>query len=307
MASQDYDPDLYTKMGLLTPTYHRSVYPAIAPTNPANSAAGKVVLITGASKGIGRAISPSWAQAGVSAIVVCSRKAADLESVVDDVKKANANVEVLALSCDVTQSEQVAQLFKAIKEKFGKLDVVIANAGIANQGLEAPKIGDMDYEAWWNDQEVNVRGVHLTAHHFIRTFGPDPKGTFINLTSSLATLTFPGTSAYSISKLGCLRLVEFLDAEYPSIKAFSVNPGIVKGIARLPAFQKFALDEPELVGAFTVWLASGRSDGVKGGYMSINWNVEELERHAGEIKEKELLKTKFFDGVFGPGGYAFGK
>ncbi|KAF2252857.1 NAD(P)-binding protein [Trematosphaeria pertusa] len=307
MGSADVDPDLYTKMQNLTSTYHRDVYPAVSPTNPSNSAAGKVVLITGASRGIGKAIAPSWAAAGASGIALCSRKAEDLTSTIEDIKAANPKTETLAVSCDVTQDAQVASLFAQIQQKFGKLDVVIANAGVGNQGSAFPKIGEMDPHAWWNDMQVNVRGVHLTAHHYIRTFGPSPSGTFINMTSSAATIVIPGISSYNMSKDACIRLVEFLDVEYPELRAFSLNPGIVKGIAKMEAYQPFALDTVELTGAFTVWLSSGRADKIRGGYVSVNWDVEELERHGEEIREKGLLKSKFLAGVLGPQGYAFGK
>ncbi|KAH7345901.1 hypothetical protein BKA66DRAFT_517181 [Pyrenochaeta sp. MPI-SDFR-AT-0127] len=288
MAAQDFDPDLYTKMVTLTSKYHRDVYPAIEATY--SSAAGKHILITGASRGIGRAIALSWAKAGAAGIAICSRKAESLESVTSEIKAANASTDVLALACDTTKSVDVASLFEAAKAQFGKLDVVVANVGGANQGSTFPKIGDMDEEAWWDDIATNVRSAHLTAHHYIRTFGPDLSGTFITLASSVAAIIIPGGSSYGISKASVIRLVEYLDAEYPNLKAFSLDPGIVKDIATMEAFIPFAYDTPELVGAMSIWLASEKAEKAKGGYVHVTWDVEELEKYGDDIKEKALLK-----------------
>ena len=105
-----------------------------------------------------------------------------------------------------------------------------------------------------------------------------------------------------------ISLAQLLNVEYPDLRSFSFNPGLVKGIAQNPAFVPFAKDEPELIGAFLVWLSTPRADAVRGGYVSVNWDVEELEKHGAEIKEKALLQTKFFPGVLGvEGGYQWEK
>lgn len=305
MEPQEFDPDLYTKMVKLTSTYHRDVYPAIQ--NSYSSAVGKHILITGASRGIGRAIALSWAKAGAAGIAICSRKAESLLPVTAEIEDANSSIKVLARACDTTQSSDVASLFDAIQETFGKLDVVVANVGGANQGSSFPKIGEMDEGAWWDDITMNVRSTHLTAHHYIRTFGPDPSGTFITMTSSTAAVVIPGVSSYGMSKAAVIRLVEYLDAEYPNLKAFSLDPGIVKGIATMQAFIPFARDTPELVGAMSIWLASDKAENVKGGYINVSWDVNELEKYGGEIREKGLLKSKFLGGLLGKEGGALGK
>ncbi|CAO2656571.1 Nn.00g053740.m01.CDS01 [Neocucurbitaria sp. VM-36] len=299
MATQDFDPDMYTKASALTSTYHRDVYPALDAAQ--SSASGKYVLITGASKGLGRVMALSWARAGAAGIAICSRKSETLEPVASEIKDVNSTTKILALACDTTKSADVANLFEKTNENFGNLDVVIANVGIADTGM----IGQQDEEAWWEIMTANVRSAHLTAHHYIRTFSPDPTGTFITLASGVAAVTLPGLSAYGISKSADIRFVEYLDVEYPNLKAFSMDPGIVKGIATMPAFIPFAHDTPELVGAFSIWLASGKADKLKGSYVHLTWDVEELERYGDEIQEKGLLKDKFLGGILGQEGGAF--
>ncbi|KAF1842751.1 NAD(P)-binding protein [Cucurbitaria berberidis CBS 394.84] len=301
MAAQDFDPDMYTKMFTFTSKYHRDLYPAIEAAQ--SSGSGKHVLVTGASKGLGRAMALSWARAGAAGIAICSRKVETLAPVAAEIKALNSKIEVLALACDTTKSSDVAKLFEKSKENFGKLDVVIANVGLTSYG----KIGEEDEEEWWDIMTTNIRSAHLAAHHYIRIFGPDPIGTFITMTSGVAGVAFPGLSSYGMSKSADINLVEYLDIEYASLKAFSMDPGVVKGVAAMPAFVPYAFDTPELVGAFSIWLASGRADKVKGGYVHITWDVEELEKYGDEIKEKGLLKSKFLGGLLGNEGGALKK
>jgi NAD(P)-dependent dehydrogenase (short-subunit alcohol dehydrogenase family) len=278
MSSQSFDPDLYTKMMCLTSTYHCTVYPALQSAQ--GSAAGKYVLITGASKGLGSHMAKAWAAGGAAGIAICARSASGLESVAAELKSINSSVEVLVRVTDTTKPSEVEALFIAAKEKFGP-------------------------NMWWDAVTANVRSSQLAAHYFIKLFGPI--GTFITMASGAAALVVPGLSAYGMSKQACIRLAEFLDAEYPELKVFSMDPGIVKGVASLEAFVPFAVVEPEVVGAFSVWLASGKAEGCRGGYVHVAWDVVELEERGDEIKEKGLVKTKFLGGVLGQEGGAFGK
>ena len=134
MVEQSFDPGMYTKMLNLTSTYHRDVHLAISPSNPLNSASGKIVLITGASRGLGRGLAPSWAEAGAAGIVVTSRKEEALKEVTEAIEeKSGGKTEVLAVACEITSDESVNALFEKIKERFGRLDVVVANAGVMSK------------------------------------------------------------------------------------------------------------------------------------------------------------------------------
>lgn len=118
-------------------------------------------------------------------------------------------------------------------------------------------------------------------------------------------MTIPGMSSYGIAKHACIKIVEYLSAEHPTLRAFALNPGIVKDTETVPAFRPFALDTVALIGGFTLWLASGKADKLKGGYMSVNWDVDVLERNADVIKEKGLLSTAFLNVKFGAEGSVF--
>jgi hypothetical protein len=100
-------------------------------------------------------------------------------------------------------------------------------------------------------------------------------------------------SSYGISKHSCIKIVEFLAVEHPEMRVYAVNPGLVKESDSVPAFKPFAQDEVALVGGFMLWLASGKADAFKGCTMSVNWDVDVLERNAEKIKEGALLKTSY--------------
>jgi NAD(P)-dependent dehydrogenase (short-subunit alcohol dehydrogenase family) len=249
----------------------------------------------------------AWAAAGATGIAICARSGPKLEAVAAELKSINPEIDLLVQVCDTTQPKAMEELFLAIKKQFGKLDVVIANVGIAPtvSSHEESKIGVLDPEAWWDPVATNIRSTHLTAHYFLTTFGLEPAGTFIALTSGAAAVISSGMSSYGLSKQACIRLTEFLDVEYSKLRCFSLDPGIVKGVASFPTFVPFAVVEPELVGQFSVWLASDKAEGCRGGFVHVAWDVEELERNAEVIKEKGLLKSKFLSGVLGQEGGAF--
>jgi NAD(P)-dependent dehydrogenase (short-subunit alcohol dehydrogenase family) len=162
MTDTPFDPDMYTKMLNITSPYHRSVYPSVSATNPSLSLAGKVVLVTGASRGVGFGIAPVFAEAGATGIVVTARKLESLDAVIKAIKEKGEKTEVLPLACDVSNSEAVRKMFSEIKEKFGRLDVVVANAGVMSQQETFPKIGDEESLKVWEADIVCSPSSHPT-------------------------------------------------------------------------------------------------------------------------------------------------
>ena len=90
-----------------------------------------------------------------------------------------------------------------------------------------------------------------------------------------------------------MKIVEFLAVEHPELRVYALNPGLVKESDSVPAFKPFAQDSVALVGGFILWLASGKADAFKGCTMSVNWDVDVLEKNAEKIKEGALLKTSY--------------
>ncbi|KAL4790553.1 hypothetical protein BDV19DRAFT_393927 [Aspergillus venezuelensis] len=293
------DPDVYVKLGAFTSKYYRDVYPAIDPTRPELSQAGKVVVITGASRGLGQlGLAPFFARANARGIALLGRSADGLAETEKIVKDINPATQVLCLPVDVTDVKRVAAAFDKIVDQLGVPNVLINNAG----ALTLDTMFDSDIESWWNVQEVNVKGTFIVTKAFLSKTGATPTAptTIINQTSISAMGVPPGLSSYSMSKLAMNKFTAWLASEHPAITSVSLDPGIVETeIARaVPYLGPFMKDTPELIGGASVWLASGDKAFLSGRTVSANWDFEELEVKKQEIVEGDLL-TLCFRGSFG--------
>lgn len=130
----------------------------------------------------------------------------------------------------------------------------------------------MDPNAWFQGYEVNVKGSYILVHQYLKAVS---NGTIIFLNTLGASFTFPGMSSYSGSKMALLKLAEFLDAEKPDLRVFSVHPGIVgvtesgRGIV-VDALTPFAKDKGIQTGGLSLYLAQPKADYLKGSFVSVN-------------------------------------
>ncbi|KAF2094740.1 putative oxidoreductase [Rhizodiscina lignyota] len=308
MSSTTPDPDYYVKLLAFTKSNHRDVYPAIDPTSPSLSQKGKVVVITGASRGIGRrGFVVSFARAGAKALVLLARSASDLAEAEKEAKAINPSIETLALSVDVADEASVSDAFRAIQEKYGKPDVLVNNAAVLEP---LSSILEVDAKKWWYAFELNLRGPFLLTKAFMNLLGPEPtsvppkssptRATIINVTTSGAHTIVPNHSSYCISKLALNQLTAYVAAEDSSITCVCVHPGVIPTdmSSLVPFLNPFAKDSPELVGSVAVWLASGDQRFLSGRYITANWDVEELVRKKDEILDGDKLTTAL-KGEFG--------
>ncbi|KAK4034380.1 hypothetical protein C8A01DRAFT_39157 [Parachaetomium inaequale] len=281
---------------------HQDVYPSIDPSNPELSLAGKVAIITGASRGIGaKGLAPAFARAGAKAIVLVATNAEKLAAVEASLKSTNPNVQVLSVATNIADANSVADLFAKVKANFGHADILVNNAAVLNNGS-----GDMhkeDPEQWWQNFEVNTKGAFLLAHSFINALpSPSTPATIINLVTAAAWMVFPSMSGYSISKLATLQLTAHLAAGYPSLTAIALHPGLVDTDMTLDEFKRFDLDSPELVGGLTVWLSSEKARFLTGRVVVSHWDVDDLVERKDEIVAGKLLQIDL-TGMFGKGQF----
>jgi NAD(P)-dependent dehydrogenase (short-subunit alcohol dehydrogenase family) len=282
-----------------TPTDRHDTYAYITPTKL--NLSGKHILITGASKGVGRATAISYAKAGASRIALGARSS--LSDVVSDVQSAAKNAghpepQVLALDLDVTSKDSVDAAVKDVAEKFdGKLDVLINNAGSLAPFAGIP---DTDPEAWWRDYEVSVKGPFLMTRAFWALLLAGSK-IIINITSIGALMIVPQSSSYGPAKLASLRFTDFINQDHgvgqgkDGMVAIAVHPGGVQTelALNMPGHMHgWLVDTPELAGDTLVWLGSERREWLGGRYVSACWDMEELEELRGEIVEGDLLKMR---------------
>lgn len=285
-------------------TAHHARYAAIDPnTTLKDSAAGKVVFIAGASRGIGQATAIAFAEAGAKAIYLTARSEGALKETQDLVNKANPDTLCAYAACDVTVAAQVATAVDDCVARFGGIDVADANAGYLGPWV---KIGDSDPDGWWRNWEVNVKGayhvIRFTLPHLIQsaeTWAKEGRsgGHLILLSSIGAQFVMPGASDYQTSKHAINRLCEFVqrDHEEDGIKCFAIHPGGVAtdlGHNMPDHMHEYLVDDPDLAASFAVWLCSGAADWAKGRYLSANWDVGELAALETEILRDDLLVNR---------------
>lgn len=283
----------FTVSNSFTKYVYRDVYPAVEPSHASVSKANKVVMITGASRGIGRdGIAWAFATAGAGAIIITARKVESLKETEALIKKVNPAVEVLPIALETTNEDSVSSAFAAVKAKYGHIDILVNNAGIYDSnGINLSSTDASQTATWWREFEVNVRGTMLVTKHFLALTGTTNPATLIYLSSGAGLAVIPGASAYAITKLADLQLAAFASAENSNVTAIAFHPGIVftDMVQGVEFFHQFAKDTPHLAGSAVNWLASEQATFLKGRYVSANWDVEEILARKEEIVEKNLL------------------
>jgi 3-oxoacyl-[acyl-carrier protein] reductase len=188
-----------------------------------DSAKGKVALVTGGSRGIGRAIAASLLKEDFS-VVICARRKAELDRALDDLRRSGKNV--AGQTCDVRDYDQVSDLFKFVDKTYGGLDILINNAGI---GLFA-NVEEMSPEDWRAVIETNLNSLFYCSHEAIPRMRARGGGYIFNIGSLAGKNAFPQSAAYSASKFGLIGFSEALMQEirYDNIRVSYIMPGSVK-------------------------------------------------------------------------------
>ncbi|KAL5333738.1 hypothetical protein BJX70DRAFT_47862 [Aspergillus crustosus] len=291
------DPDYFVKNMAFTKNAYRDLYPAIDPTRPELSQAGKVIVITGASRGLGQGFAIAFARANAAAIAILGRSAEGLAETERRISEVNQQTKVLSLVVDVTDEAGVNSAFQEIKSQLGTPHVLINNAGV----FVLENLAESKMDTFWGTIEINLKGAILTTKAFLSTTGPSPAAntSIFNLTSVSTQGVPPEMHSYTISKLGLIKFTEFLNLEHPTITSISLDPGGVAtdSARRVPLIAPFLFDSVELAAGAAVWLASGDRKFLSGRYVSVHWDVEELEERKGEIVEGDLLTVRLKRGV----------
>jgi NAD(P)-dependent dehydrogenase (short-subunit alcohol dehydrogenase family) len=200
---------------------------------PSLSAAGKVVVVTGASKGLGRAMALGFAEAGAD-VVVASRRMEACEAVADEVRALG--VRALAVACHVGDWDDCAALVAASVEAFGRIDVLVNNAGIAPV---PPSLLGVTSELFDKTIAVNLKGpLRLTA---LAVEHMPPGGAVINISSKASVHPSPFTVVYAAAKAGQNALTKAAAQEFGG-RGIRVN-GIVCGTFHTDSFHSSAPSE----------------------------------------------------------------
>lgn len=226
----------------------------------------KVVVVTGAGKGIGKSIAEEFCKNG-AIVIVSSRKLDECNDVCKELKKTKG--QAIPIKCDISKQKEVKTLFLKIKKKFGKVDVLVNNAGI----YPFKPFSEMTEKEWLTVIDVNLNGTFYCTKEVIKLM---KKGSIINISSIAGIRGFPMLSHYCTSKGAMNQLTTSLAMELaPNIRVNAILPGLiltpgtqVLGEKGLEEFVKKIpvkrAGQPEDIAYLTMFLASQKSSFITG-------------------------------------------
>ncbi|KAI1360182.1 cellulase signal transduction associated dehydrogenase [Xylaria arbuscula] len=276
-------------MAAPTPSYtkvtHSATYAGINPRQPNLSTTGKVVVITGASGGIGRGTSSSFAASGPRALILLGRRANALNETAKSVRESFPGLIVQTHQVDLCDTSGLRDVLNGVSTEFGGIDILVHCAGVL-----APVVPllEADPATFLDGYKTTVVGTLNTAQAVTLANKDSREIIFINLTT--AGILFPpfkGMGAYVSSKMAAVKLLQAFAAENPHVRLHNVHPGFLDTAmstelsksVKLP----FSFDDLSLPADFLVWIASPEASFLQGKLVFSSWDVDELKARKKEI------------------------
>lgn len=253
--------------------------------------ASKVVAVTGANRGLGRAVAVEFARAGY-AVVVGARVPGSAAGTLEEIERCGG--EAVAIECDVTEYSQVERFIAAALDAFGRLDVLVNNAGIIEP---MSPLRDSDPVEWERSIQTNLLGVYYGCRASVPHFEAQGKGVIVNVSTGAAHRPMFQWSAYCSGKAGVAMLTQCLALETRErgLRVYGFQPGVVatdmqwkirsrrvNEVSDLPADQ---LLDPAIPAKVIVRLCEAAPDDLNGQDLS--------------IRDKELLRRLGLQGLWG--------
>jgi NAD(P)-dependent dehydrogenase (short-subunit alcohol dehydrogenase family) len=197
------------------------------PKSPHNESSleGKVCLVTGGTRGIGRAIAEMLLEEGAS-VAICGRRQDSVDEAVRQMgQQSGRNDKVKGKAADVKNHEEVGELFRFIDQNFGKLDVLVNNAGV---GVFAP-VRELGVEQWRLTIETNLSGVFYCSREALFRLGTNGAGYIVTISSLAGKNAFAGGAAYNASKFALTGFSEAMmqDVRSQNVRVSYIMPGSV--------------------------------------------------------------------------------
>lgn len=269
----------------------------------ANELQGRVALVTGGGRGIGKAIAEGLAQAGAK-VAITGRSQPHLDETVAGIKAAGG--EAIGISADITDQPRIQHVVAETERQLGPLSILVNNAAI-----EGP-LGPLwlnDTAAWKRCLETNVMGPVIVSQAVLPGMVERKFGHVVNVASGGGLWPVKYDTGYSVTKAGLIRLSEVmaLECEEHNVMVFSIHPGVVhtnmsdtvmndpNGQKWLPAYPEAlarGMTPVEKAAGITVFLCSGRADGLSGCFLSVNDDWEEQATRAQEIHDGDMLTLR---------------
>ncbi|CAK7238127.1 hypothetical protein SEUCBS140593_010353 [Sporothrix eucalyptigena] len=301
------------------PALHVDVYQTISPEALAGLNNGKVAVVTGAARGIGKAIAISIAKTGanVALLDLDAERQADTKAECEKV-----GVKAFAYACDVTNHDVSKQVYAQIQRDLGDVHIVVNNAG----GNSRRPAHMETWEQFWRGVEINVKGALIWSLLVLPDFRARRAGSIINIASRAGTVTMPFAAAYSTGKAGLIRFSACLQAELDQdgfgddIHVYALHPGAVKTSMTIPIaddvakeypgmaekwgnFHKLFRCVPEVCGQTCAFLSTGRGKALHGKYFDCEQDIGTVVAAGREGLEGLYdLKVEFLGGLPNDGG-----
>ena len=231
----------------------------------------KVALITGSSRGIGRATALRFAKEGAKIIVNYLNSEAKANELVEEIKKIGS--EAVAIKCDVSQEKEVKEMFNKSLKKFGKIDILVNNAGIV---YDIP-LFEKTLEQWKRTLDVNLIGVFLCSKYASEHMSKRGSGIIVNVSSTNGIdSNGPDSADYDASKAGVISLTKNLAEELaPKIRVNCIAPGWIETDMNKNLPKEYVKEEkertfmrrfgkPEEIAAVALFLASDDASFITG-------------------------------------------
>jgi NAD(P)-dependent dehydrogenase (short-subunit alcohol dehydrogenase family) len=262
---------------------------------------GQVALVTGAGRGIGRAIALALRDAG-AAVAVCSRSEAQIAAVGEEL--AAGGGEARSFSVDVADRDAVERMVAQVGRELGPVDLLVNNAAVL---MPIGAFVATDPDDCWRAIEINLRGPVCCSRAVLPQMLARGHGRIVNVSSGGGFRAFPMMSSYVVSKTALWRLTETLDAETTEhgVRMFAIHPGFVlTNMAESlkcgePSTEQLyqdlvdaGIDPPERPAQMVVFLASGEADALAGRCLNVNDDLPDMVARVAEIEEQDLYALR---------------
>ena len=238
------------------------------------SLTGRVAIVTGASRGIGKAVAQALAAEGATVIINYNGSAEAAEAVAEDIRSQGGMAE--AVKCNVADFTESEAFVKAVTEKYGRVDILVNNAGITRDNL----IVRMTEEEFNAVLDTNLKGAFHMIRHLTKTFMKQRYGKIINISSVSGIAGNAGQANYSASKAGLIGLTKSVARELASrnVCVNAVAPGFIRTDMLPEAVQDNAVGQiplkkmgrPEDVAQAVLFLAGDASDYITGQVLCVD-------------------------------------
>lgn len=234
---------------------------------------GKVAIVTGSSRGIGKAIALRFAKEGAF-VVINSRKMESAKAVAEEFKNLGYNT--VPIACDVSKSEEVKAMVDETVKKFGRIDILVNNAGV----VDFVSFLDLTEEQWDRLMDIDLKGVYLCSQAVAKQMVKQGTGgKIINIASIAGFICFPELVHYCAAKAGVIQLTKGMSVDLAKhkINVNCIGPGVIetdmtKDLLQTPEGREWLLTripwgrfgKPKDVAGAALFLASGEADYITG-------------------------------------------